>query len=585
MESEPTHISLRSSASNFFDSLKKVPPSADGDKSGDQAADAEIIKIKLVLEEEFGDIAIEMLKGLPFAPPFIPKGTVKELKLGLKVIKVVAKLFQLEVTKVREKSRIVELEGSVAAFEKFFKVSLDVYKFDQSIKNTSQDYELRGHTGDSNIPIQLQGIVHSIIGLQQIPQLPMAVASEEMRVTKTMSASTGHTSEWMADLYKFPKESDGTGQHIGIITAGGGFSQAEFDHFFEIAGFPKITAPKVVLIEGALNEPGSNWLHDYEISTDYLVAACAAQGAKVTIYFCKSVLDSFMNTVEYIIDEGEDGPNIISYSWGCDETSVTNEMVGVNRILKEAAIDCNKTIFCSSGDFGSSNNSTYPKERDELTVIYPAASPWVTSCGGTMFSSDPLSDTPREVVWNAVFLYGALVKNATGGGFSAYNLRPDYQIGVIPDLVPTGYQSPDWVDENSDDPDGDLIAKFKACRGVPDVAGHASVAPDDIGYWIYFQGKNWLTGGTSAVAPLWAALTARLNQRLEKHIGFFNPYLYEMAGTPCFNSVNEGHNGLLDSNSKWDAGEPWNPCTGLGTPNGEEILKWMEEKFEAVENK
>ena len=44
-------------------------------------------------------------------------------------------------------------------------------------------------------------------------------------------------------------------------------------------------------------------------------------------------------------------------------------------------------------------------------------------------------------------------------------------------------------------------------RGVPDVAGNADPAT---GYQIYSGGTAQVVGGTSAVAPLWAALISRL---------------------------------------------------------------------------
>ena len=46
-------------------------------------------------------------------------------------------------------------------------------------------------------------------------------------------------------------------------------------------------------------------------------------------------------------------------------------------------------------------------------------------------------------------------------------------------------------------------------RGVPDVAGDAD---PESGYVVRVDGHEAVFGGTSAVAPLWAALIARINQ-------------------------------------------------------------------------
>ena len=45
-------------------------------------------------------------------------------------------------------------------------------------------------------------------------------------------------------------------------------------------------------------------------------------------------------------------------------------------------------------------------------------------------------------------------------------------------------------------------------RGVPDVAGDAD---PETGYDVRVDGTDTVIGGTSAVAPLWAALIARIN--------------------------------------------------------------------------
>jgi kumamolisin len=100
---------------------------------------------------------------------------------------------------------------------------------------------------------------------------------------------------------------------------------------------------------------------------------------------------------------------------------------------------------------------------------------------------------------------------------------------------------------------------MKAGRGVPDVA--AQVRP---GYPVFFGGTKFAMGGTSAVAPMWSALAARLNQRLGHPIGFFAPLLYG-GGDALLTGVTTG------GNDRFASGEGWNPCTGLGVPIGDAI--------------
>jgi kumamolisin len=72
-----------------------------------------------------------------------------------------------------------------------------------------------------------------------------------------------------------------------------------------------------------------------------------------------------------------------------------------------------------------------------------------------------------------------------------------------------------------------------------------------------------VVGGTSAVAPLWAALIARINAAKGAPAGFVNPKLYKAAGV-C-NDITQGNNGSFAASKGWDA------CTGLGSPNGQKV--------------
>jgi kumamolisin len=77
-------------------------------------------------------------------------------------------------------------------------------------------------------------------------------------------------------------------------------------------------------------------------------------------------------------------------------------------------------------------------------------------------------------------------------------------------------------------------------------------------------------GGTSAVAPLWAALVARLVQSTGRPLGLLQPTLYDSvpAGQVAagFRDIVTGDNGAYQASAGWDA------CTGLGVPEGTKLL-------------
>jgi kumamolisin len=98
---------------------------------------------------------------------------------------------------------------------------------------------------------------------------------------------------------------------------------------------------------------------------------------------------------------------------------------------------------------------------------------------------------------------------------------------------------------------------------VPDVAGNADPTT---GYQIYSGGQAQVVGGTSAVAPLWAALVSRLAEATGQRFGLIQPALYagvtpgaDVAG---FRDITSGNNG------DYAAGPGWDACSGLGSPDG-----------------
>ena len=90
------------------------------------------------------------------------------------------------------------------------------------------------------------------------------------------------------------------------------------------------------------------------------------------------------------------------------------------------------------------------------------------------------------------------------------------------------------------------------------------------GYLVRVDGEELPIGGTSAVAPLWAGLIALINQKLGHRAGFINPLLY--ASPNALRDVIVGDNKVGDGNIGYEAAEGWDPCTGLGSPDGMKLL-------------
>jgi kumamolisin len=103
------------------------------------------------------------------------------------------------------------------------------------------------------------------------------------------------------------------------------------------------------------------------------------------------------------------------------------------------------------------------------------------------------------------------------------------------------------------------------------VAGNADPST---GYQVLVDGQQTVIGGTSAVAPLLAALTARLAQPAGKPLGLLQASLYSgvQPGQPVagIRDITTGSNGAYSAGPGWDA------CTGLGVPIGSALQRVAE---------
>jgi kumamolisin len=194
----------------------------------------------------------------------------------------------------------------------------------------------------------------------------------------------------------------------------------------------------------------------------------------------------------------------------------------------QAAATLGITVCVASGDAGSSDGVTGGGDQ----VDFPCSSPFALACGGTSLKTSGHTIS-SETVWNDGASGGA-----SGGGVSTFFALPSWQSGL-----------------KAANNKGQATALTK--RGVPDVAGDAD---PQTGYDVRIDGTDTVIGGTSAVAPLWAALIARINQVSGTPVGYINPLLYRNAN--ALRDIAQGNNGDFYATVGWDA------CTGLGSPNG-----------------
>ncbi len=422
-----------------------------------------------------------------------------------------------------EKRRVV-LRGTTNSMSKAFNASLAEYR------NTETDATFRGRSGTLSIPEELKDVVVAVLGLDN-----RQAAYAHFRVlSNAAAATTNFTAADVAKLYNFPTGLDGTGQTIGIIELGGGYATADLQTYFQGVGLavPSVTA---VSVDGGTNTTGSD--ADGEVELDIEVAGTIAPGANIAVYFAPNTDQGFIDAITDAVHDATRKPSVVSISWGGPEDSWTAQSrTAMDAALQDAAT-LGVTVTVAAGDGGSTDGAGDGK----LHVDFPSSSSFALACGGTTLQGSG-STISSETVWNET----ASNEGATGGGVSTVFALPSYQQNAV---VPAN-------------PETNFVG-----RGVPDVSGNADPVT---GYQVVVDGQSIVVGGTSAVAPLWAGLIALLNQKLGTPVGLLQPKLYSLGET-VFQDVTSGNND--DSGlGFYSATTGWDPCTGLGSPNGTALL-------------
>jgi kumamolisin len=429
----------------------------------------------------------------------------------------------------------VTLTGTVANFSKAFDVELLNYQLAKG--------SYRGRTGAVHIPSELQGIVTAVLGLDNRPQaMPHFRVNRRPRVhhAKPHLPPGTFTPMQVAQLYDFPANADGSGQCIAIIELGGGFRSRDITTYFK--NTLNINPPTVVAVsvDGANNSPtGDPNGADGEVMLDIEVAGAVAPKSTLAVYFAPNTDQGFYDAIAAAVHDAQRNPSVISISWGGPESTWSQQSLNEFSTLFEDAATLGVTVCVAAGDNGSTDGVTDGLQH----VDFPASSPFALACGGTKLTAAN-NAYGTEVVWNEM----ASQEGSTGGGVSDFFAKPSYQADAANLKVPTSVNP----------------GKFPG-RGVPDVSGDADPVS---GYDVYVDGQPSVIGGTSAVAPLWAGLTACINQLLGKKVGELTSLLYTqvapMKGT--FRDITSGNNG------SYSAGPGWDACTGWGTPVGSAIM-------------
>jgi kumamolisin len=465
-----------------------------------------------------------------------------------KVAKVL-KGFGLKIESTTLETRSMRVSGTVADVEAAFHARLGIYE-------SKRQGRYRDREDDYKVPPGLRGIITAILGLgtRRVAKKRLAASRREVALKPFGPAD-------FERHYHFP-HGDAAGQKIAI---------AEFvDEWFpdDVAAYcrkykrpvPKITTvpmhmrlrnrKQIAKLRGGERSDAISDAKEVMMDTEIIAGLCPK--AAISVYFAHDTQKGWVDMLDRVI---KDRPVVLSMSWGATEDGrdwAPAAICAINERLHVAAA-LGITICASAGDDGSSDE----QDDGRAHCAFPASSPFVLAVGGTQM--EHVEGQLIERVWHKK--PGRRTPNrkrrsgATGGGVSTCFPRPKWQDVKVKSL-------------NKGSIDGRVVPDVTALSGPP-------------WYAMVLNGKWTTGGGTSASAPLWAALLARINALLPKgkRHRFLTPQLYktsalgEPLGKHVCHDVIIGHNASIPHpGSGYAAGPDFDAASGWGTPIGTSLL-------------
>jgi len=327
-----------------------------------------------------------------------------------------------------------------------------------------------------------------------------------------------------------------------LVFAFDGFDQEDLDMFATSFDLPKFT-PELM---GDMPSQRTG-----EATMDLEAIHAVAPDAKTVLVNARPTVagDATYQSIGALMEEADRRyPGAVwsfSIGWGCDKIATAADLMPVRSALT-AALRQGTTAFNASGDLAGleckgGHNWSSPPAPDDVGLDSVASLPEMTDVGGTTLSTDAEGHWLAEQSW-----FAPAISQGTGGGVSNLFERPSWQADLHVVAPPDR-------------------------RLTPDIA---AVADPYTGVRIVFRRQHVVGGGTSLAAPIWAGLTALMNDYLARNggrpIGELNPLLYEIAQgarLPAFHDV------TLGGNAVDDAGPGYDLVTGLGTPDVDHLVQ------------
>ncbi|HEY4363274.1 MAG TPA: protease pro-enzyme activation domain-containing protein [Bryobacteraceae bacterium] len=464
--------------------------------------------------------------------------------------------------------RWIAFNATVQQIQTGFRTEIHKYRVDGELHFANST--------EPSVPEAIQSLVLGVDGLHDfrerhmaVPRLPIPSAPPAHALQATSNGNGGHQlvpgDVWnLYDIAPILRAGiTGAGQKIAIIDRSD-VQLSDISQFRNTFGLPNVV-PQRVLVAGATNPGITSDNAETDLDLDW--AGAIAPDAQLVYVFAPSEYTA----VSYAIDQNL--APVISYSYYPCELNASATVAGNVQALAQQANAQGQTWMACSGDSGAescdSNNYSAVAGTHGVAISLMNGVPEITGVGGTTFNEGVANESNGKY-WN-VFTGNLLAATAvgyipevawtgSGGGYSVFYLKPDWQIGVpgTPGV---------------------------SARGAPDVS--FSSDPNHDGYIIFDNGKQENIGGTSIATPVFAGIVTLLNQYLGTNgLGNVNPNLYRLAQSvpSVFHDITSGNNFHLCKQGTPNCAAPltsvgytaipgWDAVTGLGSVDAYNLLK------------
>jgi hypothetical protein len=428
---------------------------------------------------------------------------------------------------------VLDVEGSVRAIEQAFQVHL--YQF----RHPDEARSFYAPDTDPSVPAGLR--VETVEGLNNF-RLPRPLLHLAERVAPQPLTGSGPSGYYAGNDFRnayVPGTSlTGAGQVVGLFEFTGYYGQ-DITNYENTIGMTHY----VPLVNVVIGHPAPTTANNIEAALDIEVAIAMAPGLSQIIVYESSGNPS--SILSKMANDNLAKQLSSSWSWGGGPSST------IDSLFQQMASQ-GQSFFQASGDSDAYTGGNLLDNAN--AAVAPVDSPYLTSVGGTTLTmSGAGSLWAGETVWNWHGYGGTYASTGSSGGSSSYYSLPYWQTNVT---MGANSGSTTW-------------------RNIPDVA----LTADNV-YVAYNNGSSGGVGGTSCAAPLWAGFCALANELAASSgappMGFLNPTLYALANSTnysvCFHDITSGNNVGTNTPGLYNAVSGYDLCTGLGTPNGPNLL-------------